>query len=187
MSMAQDSASVSEPRWGWVVAIGVLFAILGIVALFNVVDATIITTIIIGWLLAFAGIMHVVGAFTSGESLGWRVAQGLLGVLYVVVGLNLVFNPLEGTLALTVALAILLVVDGVIRIIASIMDRHDAWVLTLILGFLNILIGFWLWTGFPVSGLAIGFFAGLQLLIVGVMWIFAGFAARSARNAMAPA
>lgn len=187
MSMAQDPASVSEPRWGWVVAIGVLLAILGIVALFNVVDATIVTTIIIGWLLAFAGIMHVVGAFTSGESLGWRVAQGLLGVLYVIVGLNLVFNPLEGTLALTVALAILLIVDGIVRIVASIMDRHDAWVLTLILGVLNILIGFWLWTGFPVSGLAIGFFAGLQLLIVGVMWIFAGFAARSAGRAMAPA
>lgn len=187
MSMAQDSVGVSEPRWGWVVAIGVLLAILGIVALFNVVDATIVTTIIIGWLLAFAGIMHVVGAFTSAESLGWRVAQGLLGILYVIVGLNLVFNPLEGTLALTVALAILLIVDGVVRIVASIMDRHDAWVLTLILGVLNILIGFWLWTGFPVSGLAIGFFAGLQLLIVGIMWIFAGFAARSARNAMAPA
>jgi uncharacterized membrane protein HdeD (DUF308 family) len=170
-----------------VVAIGVLLAILGIVALFNVVDATIITTIIIGWLLAFAGVMHVVGAFTSGESLGWRIAQGLLGILYVVVGLNLVFNPLEGTLALTVALAILLVVDGVVRIVASIMDRHDAWVLTLILGLLNILIGIWLWTGFPVSGLAIGFFAGLQLLIVGIMWIFAGFAARSARSAVATA
>jgi uncharacterized membrane protein HdeD (DUF308 family) len=178
---------VSEPRWGWVVAIGVLLAILGIVALFNVVDATIITTIIVGWLLAFAGVMHVVGAFTSGESLGWRIAQGLLGILYVVVGLNLVFNPLEGTLALTVALAILLVVDGVVRIVASIMDRHDAWVLTLILGLLNILIGIWLWTGFPVSGLAIGFFAGLQLLIVGIMWIFAGFAARSARSAVATA
>lgn len=179
MSVGQDSVSVSEPRWGWVVAIGVLFAILGIVALFNVADATIITTIVIGWLLVFAGIMHVVGAFTSGESIGWRVAQGLLGILYVVVGFDLVFNPLEGTLALTVALAILLVVDGVIRIVASLMDRHDAWVLTLILGIVNILLGIWLWTGFPVSGLAIGLFAGLQLLIVGIMWIFAGFAARS--------
>ena len=187
MTVAQESAGAYEPRWGWVVAIGVLFAILGVIALFNVADATIITTVIIGWLLAFAGIMHVVGAFTSGESIGWRIAQGLLGVLYVVVGLNLVFNPLEGTLALTVALAILLIVDGVVRIVASIMSRHDAWVLTLILGVLNILIGFWLWTGFPVSGLAIGFFAGLQLLIVGIMWIFAGFAARSARTAMAPA
>jgi len=187
MSFTQESAGVSEPRWGWVVAIGVLLAILGVVALFNVVDATIITTIIIGWLLAFAGIMHIVGAFTSGESIGWRIAQGLLGILYVLVGLNLVFNPLEGTLALTVALAILLIVDGVIRIVASIMDRHDAWVLTLILGVLNILIGFWLWTGFPVSGLAIGFFAGLQLLIVGIMWIFAGFAARSHSRQMAPA
>lgn len=187
MSVAQESVSVSEPRWGWVVAIGVLFAILGVIALFNVADATIVTTIVIGWLLAFAGIMHIVGAFTSGESAGWRIAQGLLGILYVVVGMNLVFNPLEGTLALTVALAILLIVDGVIRIIASIMDRHDAWLLTLALGVVNILLGFWLWTGFPVSGLAIGLFAGIQLLIVGVMWIFAGFAARSATRVTATA
>ncbi len=187
MSMAQEPASVPEPRWGWVVAIGVLFAILGVVALFNVADATVITTVIIGWLLTFAGIMHIVGAFTSGESVGWRVAQGLLGILYVVVGLNLVFNPLEGTLALTVALAILLVVDGVVRIVASIMSRHDAWVLTLILGIVNILLGLWLWTGFPYSGLAIGLFAGLQLLIVGVMWIVAGFTARSATRGMATA
>ena len=45
----------------------------------------------------------------------------------------------------------------------------------ILLGVLNILLGIWLWTGIPLSGIAIGIFVGLQLLVAGMAWIIAGF------------
>ena len=45
----------------------------------------------------------------------------------------------------------------------------------IVLGIINILLGFWIWSGIPVSGIVIGVFVGLQLLIAGMAWIIAGF------------
>ena len=53
------------------------------------------------------------------------------------------------------------------RIIAALMDRQGMWVLGLIVGAIDMLLGFWIWTGIPISGLAIGLFVGIDLLIGG--------------------
>jgi uncharacterized membrane protein HdeD (DUF308 family) len=168
-----------QANWKWLVGLGVVLVILGVIALGNLVDATLVTAIIIGYLLIISGVTHLIGAFTGGVSAGWRILQGILGIIYVLVGFNIVFDPLAGALAITVALAILLIVDGLLRIIEAVMDRSSGWGLAVLLGAVNVLLGFWLWTGFPVSGLAIGFFVGLQLVFVGLMWIAAGWVGRS--------
>ena len=49
-----------------------------------------------------------------------------------------------------------------------------------------IILGGWLWSGIPMSGVAIGFFVGLQLLIAGVVWIALGLMARSTHDTAAP-
>ena len=159
---------------GWLIGLGVVLIILGLVALWNVVDATIVTTVIVGWVLVIAGVMHIVGAFTGGST-GGRILSALLGILYVVVGFDVVFDPLAGTIAVTIAVAIMLLIDGVIRIFTSFSNRGEGWGWMVALGVINILLGIWLWTGIPMSGLAIGFFVGLQLLFVGLTWLMVGF------------
>jgi len=156
------------------IGLGVVLIILGLVALWNVVDATIVTTVIVGWVLVIAGVMHIVGAFTGGST-GGRILSALLGILYVVVGFDRVVDPLSGTLALTIAVAIMLLLDGEIRIFTSFSNRGEGWGWMVALGVINILLGIWLWTGIPMSGLAIGFFVGLQLLFVGLTWLMVGF------------
>ena len=160
---------------GWFIALGVVLVILGLVALWNMVDATLVTTIIIGWVLVIAGVMNIVGAFTSSESTGWRVLQGVLGILYIIVGFNVIADPLAGAIAITVAFGALLIADGIFRIVAAFMDRASNSVWMILLGILNILLGLWLWTGIPVSGVAIGLFVGIELLVAGVAWIVMGF------------
>jgi uncharacterized membrane protein HdeD (DUF308 family) len=161
------------------VAFGVVIAILGLVALFNAVDATMVTTIIVGWVLVIAGIASIVGAFTSESGLGWRILQGLLGVLYIVVGLEIVFDPLAGAIALTVVIALMLIIDGFMRLFGAFSERGPGWGWMVALAIVNILLGVWLWTGIPVSGVAIGIFVGIELLIAGIIWIMVGFSARS--------
>ena len=144
------------------VGIGIVILILGLIALWNVVDATLVTVVFVGVMVLFAGIAQIVGAFVMGGSTGLRVLLGLLGVLYVIVGFNVVADPLRGAVALTIFIAIALVVDGIIRLIGAFSSATQHRGLTATVAVINILLGIWLWMGIPVSGLAIGLFVGLQ-------------------------
>jgi uncharacterized membrane protein HdeD (DUF308 family) len=180
------SDEVVRGRWKWFVALGVVLAILGLLALWNAVDATIITTIFVGFLLVFGGIAQIVSAFAGGGSAGIRILAIILGVLYVIVGFNMIADPLAGAIALTIVVAIMLIINGGIRLFSSIADRTDHRLLVAVIGVIEILLGIWLWTGIPVSGIAIGFFVGLELLMAGILWIVGGWLARSAPEAPAP-
>ena len=192
VARAAGSGSTEEVNWsmtiasppdtdagsgrGWFIALGVVLFILGLVALYNAIDATLVTTIIVGWLLVIAGIANIVGAFMSGAGGWWRLLQGLLGILYIVVGFDIVADPLAGAITLTVVIGAFLIADGIFRIVASFMDNGTGGrVWMIVLGIINILLGFWIWTNIPVSGIVIGVFVGLQLLIAGMAWIIAGF------------
>lgn len=173
-------------RWKWFVAFGIVIAILGVIALGNVADATLVTTILVGWLLVLGGLAQIIGAFTSGGSAGWRILAGILGLLYLVVGFDIIGDPLGGAIALTIVIAIVLLVEGVIRLFSAFSAKTPGRGLVGVVGVLDILLGVWLWTGIPTSGLAIGFFVGLQLLMAGILWIIAGWMARSLSAAPAP-
>jgi uncharacterized membrane protein HdeD (DUF308 family) len=174
-------------HWKWFVGIGIALAILGVVMLFNAVDATLVTTILLGFLLVAAGTVQVIGAFATPQKTSSRIIQGVLGALYVIVGLYIVSDPLAGAIALTIVVAIWLIVDGAIRLIEAIMYRPPHWVLAAVVAVLTALLGLWLWSGLPLSGIAIGFFVGLQVLMAGLLWIGLGWMARSLARQAEPA
>lgn len=165
---------------GWLMALGVVSVILGLIALWNAVDASLVTAVIVGWVLAFSGGTHLIGAFGSGASGGWRILQALLGILYIVVGLDIVFDPISGVITLTVVIAIVLILEGLMRLWISLMQRGAGWGVNLVVGIVDILLGLWLWTGIPYTGVAIGVFVGLQLLFTGIAWVTLGMGARNA-------
>ncbi len=172
-------AETVRARWKWFVGFGVVLVILGAIALLNLVDATLITTIYVGILLLIGGVMQLVAAFAHSGGLGGRVLQAIVGVLYLLVGFNLIADPLAGAIALTIVIAIVLIAEGVIRLWMAITDRPRHRLLIAAVGVINILLGIWLWTGLPYSGIAIGLFVGLQLLMAGIIWIATGWMARS--------
>jgi uncharacterized membrane protein HdeD (DUF308 family) len=184
--MAAPSDETLRGRWKWFVGVGILLVIVGLIALANVVDATLINTVIVGIALVFGGTMQIVGAWAAEGSTGRRALMAVLGVLYIIIGFNLIVDPLRGTVALTIAVALFLIVDGVLRIFSALVPETENKVLTIVFGIVMIILGGWLWADLPVSGVAIGFFVGLQLLIAGVVWILLGLAARSSHAGAAP-
>jgi uncharacterized membrane protein HdeD (DUF308 family) len=173
-------------RANWFIAFGVILAILGVIALVNVVDATIVTTIFVGFTLLFGGIVQIIGAFMGSASAGSRILRIVLGVLYAIVGFDLVADPISGTITLTIAVAILLLAVGVLRLYEAFTTTGHRLLLSVI-GVLSILLGIWLWTNIPVSGVAIGFFVGFELVMAGITWIWLGWMARSAAGAASSA
>lgn len=170
---------VLHDRWKWFVGFGVVLAILGAIALWNVVDATLVTTIFVGWMLLFAGAAQIAGAVMANGPLGARVLQGFLGVVYALVGFNIIADPLGGTITLTIVIALMLIIEGVVGLVSLFTQQPPNRLLLGVVAVVNILLGLWLWTGIPYTGVAIGFFVGLQLLMAGITWIALGWSARS--------
>ena len=68
---------------GWIVALGVVYVIAGVIALGSVVFATVVTVFVVGVMMLIAGVAEVINAFqikTWGKFLLWL----LLGALYIV-------------------------------------------------------------------------------------------------------
>ena len=87
-------------KWGWIVALGVVFLIAGLVALGSVVMATVASVAVVGAMMLVSGIAEIVNAFgvkTWGKFFLWA----LLGALYVVAGLVTFQNPLLAATVLT--------------------------------------------------------------------------------------
>ena len=139
----------------WGIAFAILIIIAGILAISLPLASGIGITIVVGWLLVCSGVFHIADAFHAkgAGSFAWRL---LVGVVYIIGGLDLAFVPLRGLLTLTFVLAIILLVQGVIGIVSFFSHRgmHGAaWVLVnaLITLFLGLLI-WWDGPGRPPSG-----------------------------------
>jgi uncharacterized membrane protein HdeD (DUF308 family) len=181
MQSLVDGPDIDEVRggWGWFVGFGVVLLVLGLIALWNAVDATLVTAFFVGVALLVGGVVEVIGAFTVERSGGMRVLHGVLGVLYVLGGLYMIVNPVVGAITVAVVVAIMLIADGILKIWFAFTRETKNRVWLGVIGVIDILLGVWLWTGIPVTAVAIGFYVGFMLVMAGVMWIIVGFQAKS--------
>jgi uncharacterized membrane protein HdeD (DUF308 family) len=161
---------------GWIVALGVVYVIAGAVALSSVVFATRVTVFVVGIMMLVAGIAEVINAFQF-KSWGRFLLWLLLGVMYIVAGLLTFENPLLAAAILTLFLGAALVVSGIMRIILAFGMRDGmSWTSILISGLVTLALGLIILMHWPVSSLfVLGVLLGIDLLIIGIGWIFVGF------------
>jgi uncharacterized membrane protein HdeD (DUF308 family) len=175
-------------NWGWLLALGILMIILGVFAIGTPVMATIAFQVVLGWLLVIGGIAEAIHAFMAQS---WRgfLFELLSAILYVVVGVLLLVNPLLGAAALTLLLAVFLVVEGIFKIVMALRVRdHRGWGWLLASGILSLILGAMIWAQWPASGLwVIGLLVGIQLLFTGWSLVMLALAARAHRQARVPA
>jgi uncharacterized membrane protein HdeD (DUF308 family) len=164
---------------GWIVALGVVYVIAGLIALGSVVFATVVTVFIVGVMMLIAGVAEVINAFqikTWGKFFLWL----LLGVLYIVAGFVTFENPLLAAAVFTLLLGFALLASGIMRIVLAFSLKEEMpWVCVAASGVITLLLGLVILAHWPVSGLYIlGLFLGIDLIIVGVGWIGIGLGLR---------
>lgn len=174
-----DTGPRPQTRWGWFVALGIVQLLLGIVAWFDVVAFTIAGVIFIGALVLVAGIFQMVQAFMDREW-GSFALHLLIGVLYVIGGLLLMDEPLQGSLVITIFVAAALIIGGVLRIVIGIQHRHmGGWGLIVASGVISLIVGIMLYLMLPWSGLwVVGTLIAVELIFHGVSWIQFGLTLR---------
>ena len=173
-------------RWGWYLALGIGLVVLGTIAFFLALAATLATVLVLGWLLVISGIMEGIYAF---RMRGWggvflHVVGGILGVL---VGLLVVTHPIAGALAWTLLFASFFTVIGIFRIIAAAKLRFPLWGWAVFDGVVTALLGLALWISWPWSGLwFLGVALGVSLILRGWSYVMLSLAARSLARATGP-
>ena len=181
MSDLTATGGLRRPRtgWGWFVALGIAQLVLGVVAWFDVIAFTIAGVIFIGALLVVAGVFQIVHAFMDREW-GAFALHLLVGILYVIGGLLLMGEPLEGSVVITILVAAALIVGGILRIVIGVQHRHmPGWWLMLASGVISLLVGLMLYVMLPWSGLwVVGTLIAVELIVHGVSWIQFGLTLR---------
>ncbi|HXX49792.1 MAG TPA: HdeD family acid-resistance protein [Xanthobacteraceae bacterium] len=176
--ISMDAAPGLAPlraKSGWIIALGVVYVLAGLIALSSVVFATVVTVFVVGVMMLIAGVAEVINAFqikTWGKFLLWL----LLGALYIVAGFVTFENPLLAAALLTLVLGFALIASGIMRIVLAFnMKQESPWVWVVLSGVITLLLGLIIVAHWPVSGLYIlGLFLGIDLVIAGVSWIGIG-------------
>src|SRR5581483_7796585 len=152
-------------KWGWIVALGVVYVVAGFIALGSVVMATVASVLVVGVMMIVAGVAELINAFQI-KSWGKFLVWALLGALYIVAGFVTFENPLFAAALLTLILGGALVASGLVRIfLAFSMTRESPWVWLLISSIVTMLLGLLILAHWPFSSVyVLGLFLGLDLV-----------------------
>jgi uncharacterized membrane protein HdeD (DUF308 family) len=153
----------------WLIATGILSIVTGIVALAVPAAASVTTSIFIGWVLVFGGVVMVANSI-SNRSAG-RSSVGIVsGLLTLIVGLYIVIFPLSGTVTLTFVLAVWFFALGTMEVMAALRARGRPGVAIFAFsGLLSLILGALIVAELPSSaGWAIGLLVGINLLLWGI-------------------
>ena len=174
-----DWAQDVKRNAGWLVALGVLTVVAGILSIGSPMVGGVAVTVLIGIAMLIGGVSRTIGVFRAG-SFGQGALALIGGILTFVAGMVLVTRPGVGMASLTLMLGIYLLVDGVSgTFLAFHMRPEKGWGSMLFSAAIGVLLGIMLLKEWPLSGLwAIGTLVGVNLLFTGFSIISVGSAAR---------
>jgi uncharacterized membrane protein HdeD (DUF308 family) len=95
---------------------GILLVVFGILAIGLPFIAAVALNVVIGWLIILAGVVHVMLALHARRA-GRFIWKLLVGLAYLIFGLYLLMHPVLGVATLTLALASLFLIDGILEIV----------------------------------------------------------------------
>jgi uncharacterized membrane protein HdeD (DUF308 family) len=167
-----------QGHWAWILALGIILIVVGTVAVSMPLWATLTTALAFGILLLMGGIAQLIGAFWTREWSGFFLIL-LMGVLYLVLGVMFLRHPGEALVAMTLLLTCGLMVSGLFRIIGSLIYRFPHWGWTLVGGAINLLLGIYIYSQWPLdSFFVLGLFVGIDLIFTGWTWVMLALAVK---------
>ncbi len=155
----------------WLV-IGVISILGGIFALFNPLSASFAAEQLAGFIFLFVGILQFIALFRAPSTSG-KVLAALGGVLGVFIGIELLQNPMQGILTLTMAIAILFMATGLVRVVVAFgLKGSAAFVPVLLSGLISIALAILIFSGYPQSSIyTLGVLLAIELISNGVSLI----------------
>jgi uncharacterized membrane protein HdeD (DUF308 family) len=163
---------------GWYWGGGILFIIMGAVAILVPLVATLALTLLVGILFLIGGVYELIRAFRL-RGAGRVFGATLFGILALAAGIVLIAFPLQGAITLTLFLGLFFLISGAFRALSAFDVRPaPGWGWFLFGGLVSVIIGVLILAGLPGSSLwAIGLLVGIDFLFFGTTLIAVAVAA----------
>jgi uncharacterized membrane protein HdeD (DUF308 family) len=183
---ATSAATFVKKSVAWSIALSVLLIVAGILAIASPLAAGIAVNVFVAWLLVFSGFVHLVFAWYR-PSTGGLLWELLMGILYIFIGSYLLMHPIGGLKALTIALAIYLLVEAALEFVLGFTLRPlpgSGWLV--VDGIITLILAVLIWRAWPSSSeWVIGLLVGISMLFSGTSRLVFSLAARRVTSQMA--
>ena len=152
----------------WLIA-GVVSLLGRFTALANPLVASLTAELLAGWSFILVGVIVLFSAFGD-QGWGARISTMLLGLLVLFIGLNLIAHPLRGLISITYAVAVVMMIVGIVRLIFAFSDELRPFRLIMVIsGALSIILAMMIFSNFPQSAaVVLGVFLAIELISNGV-------------------
>jgi uncharacterized membrane protein HdeD (DUF308 family) len=183
-SRVQAWLETAKKNAGWLIVFGIVEIVAGMVAAAGPFLAGLAVTVTVGIAFLLGGGARLVGAFMA-DSFGAGALTFLWGLIVAATGFYFVISPGAGLASLTLTVAIVLFMDGIMRVIlAFTIKPTKGWGWMLTGGIVSVLFACMVGWEFPASSLwVVGTLVGVSLLFNGFTTItLAGTARKIAGN-----
>lgn len=160
-------------RTGWDVVLGVLLIIGSLSVLSNVVLATVVSVIFLGWGALVSGIVLLIAGLMNLRSTGaWSPVLG--GAMLAILGFLILNRPVSAILALTLVTGAMFLATGIVRMVSSVSAPHGK-IIFFLSGLISTLLGILILSNIWVATFKLlGTMLGVQILLEGVTLVVAG-------------
>ncbi len=168
-------------HWSLFLTQGIIIAILGILAVVWPQISTVAVDFYVGVLFFLAGAVGLGFMFFAPtvSSFLWTLLTAALSLL---VGIVLLWHPVEGAVSLTLLLIAFFIVEGVFQIVTAIGYRDvfpESWGWMVASGVIDLILAGLIIAGWPgTASWALGLIVGINLISSGVAIIIVAFKAR---------
>ena len=172
---------------GWLITLSIALIVLGAIAIIWPGIASGTFTLAVAWILLVCGAVRMVKAFQSKPVRSFWLNL-VVGVLYAIAGLYMLINLPAGVAALTLALGILFIVEGIFTVVAAFRNHiggNLSWIVVLD-GVITLILGILAINQWPASAFwLIGLYLGISLLSSGIALLSVTLATRNAMTSHA--
>lgn len=174
-------------NWGWLFGAGLVLLALGTFGLVATVLFGVVSVLSFGVMMLIGGGVLLADAFRRE---GWqsRLLVIAIGVLYVLTGALIFYNPLSALVAFTLFVGVALVATGILRIVMAFQLRPAGlWVWVLASGLLSLVLGGMILASWPASASwVLGTFLAIELIFQGWTYVMLALAIRSTFDGVTP-
>lgn len=183
--MANQNTSIFRQVTGLSIGWGVVMILLGFLAIALPFGTGVAVSEVTAWIVVFAGIAHIAAAF-AGRSFGSVLWRLLIGAAYIIGGGYLASRPGLTLEALTIVLATIFTIEGVLEIGRFFQLRAysgSGWIL--FDGIITLVLAYMIWRPWPVSSVwAVGTILGVNLVVSGFSVLMSSVTARKTVEAL---
>ncbi len=188
-NMFEEREIVREAaRWWWLFLLtGIAWLVFSLIIFrFDITSATSVA-ILFGIVAIVAGVNEFMAMGVS--TTGWKIVRGLLGVIFIIVGIFAFIEPGSVFAALASVIGFLFLFKGIFDIAVAIATKgeFDLWWLQLVAGLIEIGLAFWVAGNHQQKVILLLVYVGIVALSKGITEIILAFKLKSLQNQTARA